>query len=136
MGRKQREKILQFIDDLVAQATRVMTTSLGIQEESAKRAATDIAHAMCCQYGKSYMYVPTDLDFQLSDRDHELYRKYGEDGPVDGRGIFARRYTRDRVDQLAAEYGLTSQQVYNIIRLMKRLELKERQGVLPGLEEA
>lgn len=131
MGRKQRTKLLQFVDDLVAQATKAMTASLDVSEEAAKVVATDIAHRICSQYGRSYMYVPTDLDFELSARDKEIWRKYGEDGPGE-RG--ARRWTRDRVDELATEYDLTPQQIYNIVRLMHRLEVKDRQGNLPGLE--
>lgn len=131
MGRKQREKLLQFVDDLVANGAAVITGMLGVGDAAAREAATELARRMCAQYARSYMYVPTDIDFELSDRDKEIWRKYGEVGPGQHG---ARPYTRDRVDELAVEYSITSTQIYNIIRLMRKLELAQRQGTLPGFE--
>ena len=134
MGRKQRTKLLQFVDDLVAKSVQVLTTTLDVPEPQAKAAATEIAHRICSQYARTYMYVPTDLDFELLPRDRAIWNDYGEDGPPDAQGRVARRYSRDRVDELAAQHGITPQQVYNIIRMMKRLELRERQNTLPGFD--
>ena len=75
------------------------------------------------------IYVPEDLDFELTKRDELIWAAYQTDGP-DG----ARKFSPVRVEQFAREHNLTTQQIYNIIRLMKRLEVAERQGVLPGLE--
>ena len=131
MSRKKREKLLQFVDDLQAHSIKVLT-KMGVPEPTAKDAATDIAQRICAQYGRSYMYVPTDLDFKLAARDVELWVKYGQDGPPP---TCAKKYSRDRVEELAEEYELTSQQMYCILRLMHRQEVSSRQGVLPGLEE-
>ena len=131
MGRKQREKLLQFVDDLVAQAVAVLTTALQVPEPQAREAANAIARRICEQYAKTYMYVPSAMDFERTERDLEVWRKYGEDGS-DG----VRRYSRDRVDQLAEEYGVTPQHVYNIVRLQQHIETLSRQGQLPGIPPA
>lgn len=130
MGRKQREKLLQFVDDAVAHSVAVLT-ELGMPEEAARLAGTEITRRICGAYGKTYMYVPSDDDFKRDARDREIWAKYGQDGP-DG----VRRYTRDRVDQLASEYGLTTQQLYNIVRLQQHLEMGSRQATLPSIEPA
>ena len=129
MGRKKRDRVLQFVDDLVANTVHVLTRSLGVESEKARAAGEELAHMLCAQYARANLYIPTDLDFRLTDRDRDLWQAYQTYGPDN-----VRPFTRDRVDQLAELYEITPQQVYNIIRMMKKAEMAERQWTLPGLE--
>lgn len=122
-----KPKLRAFVEDLVAHATRVMTARLGVDSDAALQAGTEIARRVCEQYARTYMYVPTTDDFERAARNAQIWQLYGE-GPF--------KYTHRRVDELAAQFELTPQQVYNIVRKMQRAAVAERQGVLPGLESA
>ena len=129
-GRSGRRKLYQFVDALVETGTREIVSQLPFEdEERAREVMRQIAHAICHQYGRSVLYVPAELEFTLDRRDAEIWGKYGQDGP-DG----ARKYSPQRVAQLAEEYRLTTVHVYAICRLAQRREIEGRQGRLPGLE--
>lgn len=137
MGRKGNEKLYALVDDLVSIGERDLVTALGISQELARDLMRTIAHSLCMLYARSYMYVPVDMEFELSRRDKEIWRKYGEDSPT------ARKFTPARIAELAAEYAITTVQVYCIVRLMlgrekadRAREMAERQAVLPGIEDA
>lgn len=130
-GRTGRRRPYQLVDDIVSVGSKELTEQFSIPEAIAREAMRQIAHKVCFLNKKSIIYVPEDLDFELTKRDEEIWVEYQTDGP-DG----ARKFTPHRVDQLAAEHDLSTQQIYNIIRLMRRREVAERQGVLPGLEPA
>lgn len=131
MGRKSVKKLYQFVDALVATGTREMVRAgLTADEEKAREVAHEIAKSICFQYAKSILYVPVDLEFKLSQRDNEIWAKYGQDGP-DG----AKKYTPSRVAQLAEEHNLTVAHLYCIVKAVHRREIEARQGRLPGLED-
>lgn len=130
MGRKSNRKLYQFVDALVATATRSITERLGAKEDLAREVAQEVAHAICFQYARSIMYVPANLEFQLGQRDQAIWQQYGQDGP-DG----ARKFTPLRVAQLAEEYTLTTAHVYCIVKLMHQREVEARQGRLPGFSD-
>lgn len=126
MGRKGREKLLQFVDHLVATAEQVLGEELKVEKDRARAAGTEIARRICAQYGKTFMYVPSALPFELTERDREIWAEYSTDGP-DG----AKRYTRDRVDQIASARNLSPQHVYSIVKLMHQVEMARVQAGLP-----
>lgn len=128
MGRRQREKLLAFVEAVVSEGVSILTAK-GMPEVEARQASTDLAKRICWRYGKSYMYVPASLEFDRAERDAEIYRQYGVDG-AEG----TRRYTRDRAEQLAEQHQLTIQQIYAIVRLVKHQEMTARQGALPGFD--
>lgn len=72
---------------------------------------------------------PRGAGLELTRRDEEIWADYQTDGPEG-----ARKFTPDRVQQLATQHNLSLPQIYNIIRLMKRQEVADRQGVLPGFD--
>lgn len=135
MGRKGDDRLYQFVDDMVSTGAQELMLNLGLEEALARDLMRNIAHSICLQYARSYMYVPVDMEFELSARDKDIWRKYQEDSPK------ARKFTSARIDELACEYLISTVQVYCILRLMKSREralrvkeFAERQGVLPGLE--
>lgn len=133
MGRKSKAKLYQFVDDLVAVAVREMRTSLaghGITDEIAQPVARDIARGICFQYARTVMYVPVDMEFELSRRDELIWEQYGQDGPDD-----VRKFTPLRVAQLGEQHKLTVGHIYCIVKLMQRREMERRQGRLPGFED-
>lgn len=130
-GRTGRRRPYQLVDDMVTVGSKELTEHFGLPDTQAREVMRQIAHKVCFLNKKCVIYVPEDLDFELSKRDEEIWADYQTDGP---NGV--RKFDPRRVDQLAQQHDLTTQQIYNIIRLMKRREVAERQGVLPGLELA
>jgi len=132
-GRQGRKRPYQLVDDMVTVGSRAIIDQLKLPQEQAEELMRQIAHEVCFMNCKVTIYIPEDLEFTLSKRDVEIWSEYQLDGPGP---TGARKFTAARVDELAAQHKLTAQQIYNIIRLMKKREIAARQGVLPGLEPA
>lgn len=130
-GRQGRKRPYQLVDDMVTVGARELVAQFKMPEEQAKEAMREIAHQVCFMNAKKIVYIPEAMEFELTKRDVEIWAEYQLDGPGPNG---ARKFTGPRVEELAAHYKLTVQQIYNIIRLMKKREIAARQGVLPGLE--
>lgn len=137
MGRKGDDRLYQFVDDLVSVGARDVVEQLGVDEAAARELMRGIAHGICTMYARSYMYVPLDMEFELSARDKDIWRKYGEDSSTAG------KFTASRIAELSEEYKMTTVQLYAIVRLMRTREqaarareFSARQGVIPGLDDA
>lgn len=124
MGRKGNDKVYALVDDLVNIGTAELGT-IGITPDKAQDTMRNIANALCFRYARTILYVPANLQLQLGKRDEQLHQQYGQDGP-DG----ARKYSAQRVAQLAEEYKLTTVHVYAIIKLMASRDAAKRQGTL------
>lgn len=136
-GRKGRKKLIAFVDNLVSLGAMTLRDEHGLADNEARETMRSIANSICALYGRSYMYVPMDLDFKLIKRDHEIWGKYTTNSST------ARRHTPERVKELAAEYDVTREHMYCILRLMRVQEraaserdFAARQGTLPGIEAA
>jgi Mor family transcriptional regulator len=129
MGRKGDQRLRQFIDDLVAIGVAELTSDGSIDGAAARALATRIAHRLCFEYGRTQMYIPAVIELELTERDAEIYRKYGDDSPN------ARRFTHARLRELAAEYNLTERHLYNVLALARRRDIQARQPDLPGLAD-
>jgi Mor family transcriptional regulator len=136
MTRRGEDKLTIFVDALVATGARELVRTLEVDESLAREVMRTVAHEICSQFQRTYIYVPVDLQYQLSQRDREIWDKYGSDSAT------ARKFSPSRMAELAAEYKLTTVQMYCILRLMRARaraeearEFAERQGRLPGIED-
>jgi Mor family transcriptional regulator len=121
MTRRGLKAFPAFVDAVVATATSVLQKQGSLSEKAAKAAAFSIACALCDQFQRTHIYVPRFNEPKLADRDEAILLAYEKPGP-DG----VRPYTGDRVHQIAAEYGLSSVQVYNIIKYHREQEAAAR----------
>lgn len=121
MGRKGDDKLYEFVDDLVAVGARELVAQLGHDEATARAVMRAVAREICTMYARSYMYVPLDMEFELSARDKDIWRKYGEDSAA------ARKFTPARIAELATEYRIGTMQIYCIVRLMRKREAAARE---------
>lgn len=124
MGRKGNDKVYALVDDLVNIGTLELG-AIGVAGDKAQDTMRNIANALCFRYARTILYVPANLQLQLGKRDELIYQQYGQDGP-DG----ARKFSAQRVAQLAEDYKLTTVHVYAIIKLMTSREAAKRQGSL------
>lgn len=120
MTRRGDDRLSAFVEALVGIGARELTRTLDTDEELAREVMRAVAHQICNLFARQYIYVPLDLGYALGLRDREIWRKYGEDSAT------ARKFTPARVAELAAEYRLTTVQVYCISRLMRERERAAR----------
>lgn len=130
MGRRQREKLLAFVEAATSEAVSVLTRR-GLSDDQARAAAAEWVERIVARFQRGYMYVPVKRELDLAARDAEIYRLYCQDGPE-----AVRRNTRDRAEQLVEQFELSVQQIYSIVRLERHREQCARQAALdaPGLE--
>jgi Mor family transcriptional regulator len=132
MSRSQ-DKLRKLVADLVEiGAAELASLGLeGLDADQARGVATAIAREVCRRNAKTYIYVPGVEHMDRLDRNAEIYAAWQVDGP-DG----ARKFSGARIDQLAAQYGVTTVWIYQVIRSHHEAEVAERQGMLPGIEPA
>lgn len=131
MGRKGDHRPREFVDNLVAIAAPEMVRALGVDEPTAIRVATEIAHRMCFHYGRTTMYVPIhSRELELSARDERIWDKYHQDSAT------ARRCTYQRLREVAGEEGLTERHLYRIAAMIRTRDSAGAQPELPGLDGA
>ena len=130
MGRKSRKKLYQFVDALVDIGSRELVGRLQVSDEAARELMRDVARGMCFRYAKTIMYIPADIEFDLSQRDEQIWQEYGEDGP-DG----AKKFTPARIAQIGENRHLSVAHVYCIVRAIRQRDNEARQGVFPGVAE-
>lgn len=120
MGYSPRKKPLQFVADLVDEGVRELTTTGKLEEPSAREMMRSIARAICFRYGRQRLYIPADLEFELTQRDKEIWRGYGQDTAT------SCKFTPGRVAELADEYRLSTVHIYNVLNRMREIELAAR----------
>lgn len=123
---KPRE-LPEFVDDLVRIGTAELAAKLKLPEDQGREVMASITGQIVSLYARTTMYVPAGFD----SRNGTIWEKYQQDGATG-----TRAFTQDRVAELAAEYQLTSRQIYSIVAVMKAQETARRQGRLPGFDEA
>lgn len=136
MARKGDAKVPEFVESVVNIGTEQLTALLGTSEEDGRAAMRVIAHEICKHHARSLLYIPLDIEVELSARDEAIWKEYAQDTPT------ARRNTHDRVAELAVKYRKTNNQIYCILRLMRfrekaaaEAEFASRQGVLQLVDE-
>lgn len=135
MTRRGEDKLTIFVDALVATGARELVRTLEVDETLAREVMRTVAHEICSQFQRTYIYVPVDLQYQLSQRDREIWEKYSSDSAT------SRKFSPGRLSELATDYKLTTVQMYCILRLMRARaraeearEFAARQPTLPGIE--
>lgn len=131
MSRRSRVTAPDLVRTIIDTGTRVLTAEHGVSRSAALAATEAVARAICDAYGKQDVYIPADMGWALTERDLQIWAAYGRPGP-DGE----RPYSGARVQALGREWDLSAQQVYAIVRAVRRREIAERQGVLPGIDPA
>jgi Mor family transcriptional regulator len=129
-GGARRRRFTHLVDDIVTYGVRHLV-ELGMPEADARAAMRTVAHGVCSANAKCLIYVPADLDFELDARDLAIWQAYQVAGPTGTRPC-----SGERVQELAAEHGVSIQWIYQIVRRMHRAEIIKRQGVLPGIDPA
>jgi Mor family transcriptional regulator len=131
VGRKGDDRLHRFVDELVSLGSRELAKLADMPEEEAKTAMTAVANSMCFAWGGQTVYVPQSLELRLTERDERIFLAYKQHGPTG-----SRPHSRERVEELAAEFELSDRHVYNIVALATKREQARRQPTLPGIDPA
>ena len=85
-----------------------------LDQQQARSVMQEIALAICWQFARTSLYIPSFVGPLLAERDAKIVAAYAQDG-ADG----ARKYTGARVAQLAEEHSLTVTQLYCILKSLR-----------------
>ncbi len=102
---RKASRSVNFITDLIRIGKREICAALEVQEAQAAAVMQRVADSVCLEYARADIYIPAGFD----PRNRQLVQAYGQ--PCRG----APAYSPERIEQLAAEYGLTTRQVYGIV---------------------
>jgi Mor family transcriptional regulator len=129
--RPRQEKLTRFVDSMVEIGARQLVETLQIDSDQAATAMRMVAHEFCKVYARTLVYIPMDVQVEMSLRDQKIWAEYGEERAS------SRKYSPARVEELAAAYEMTTTHIYNITRLMRAkqradeaAEWASRQGAL------
>lgn len=131
MGRrgKSHDIASAFFGALVATGVSELKASCGIEESTGWKVMNAIAEAMSAQFARTNFYVPVSLETRRLERDEAIVRECGEDGPPPA---CARKFSGDRLREVAAKHELTERQVYSIIKFMRERRIASGNGKRGG----
>lgn len=104
MGRKGRPTAPELVATMVEHGVAVLAEQLGLQPQQAQAAMREAAYRFCRDYGGQRVSIPQDIQYPLEQRDAQLWA----------------RFNGANVAELAGEFGITEQQVRNILAHMRR----------------
>ncbi len=122
----------EFVDEAQRIGTAQLVNQLQLPEDRAREVMGKIVAEIVSRFARTTMYVPAGFD----SRNEAIWKDYGERGPTSRGQAGAAPFTAARIDEIAAERGITSRQVRNILAVMKAAEMASRQDRLPGFEAA
>lgn len=131
MARSRRLKLFEFVSDVVDAGVAVLTTDQQLQPDQARALMLKVARAICERNAKSTVYIPESIRLANMERNASIWAAYQVDGPAPNH---TRKFSPQRAIELAGEFDLSPQQVYNIIREQREIELSDVQHELPGLD--
>lgn len=95
-----------------------LCSDLGLDESTAVAVASDSIHQLCSELGPDLVYIPRGLEFEVTKKHRAIYEDFN------GRNMH----------EVVAKHKVSPQWVYSICARIRKADLADRQGTLPGLE--
>lgn len=134
MPRNSRLKLFDLVKDMVevteAAIAAHLTGDRSVDPALVRTIALAAAQQLCFRNAKSTCYIPEAKGLENLERNARIWMAYQVDGYTPA---YARKFTPERAMQLAAEYDLSPQQIYNILKAQRADEFADIQGELPGI---
>ena len=134
MPRNSRLKLFDLVKDLVEVTESALAAHLtgerAVDPALARTIALSAAQQLCFRNAKSTCYIPEAKGLENLERNVRIWMAYQVDGHTPS---YARKFTPERAMQLAAEYDLSPQQIYNILKTQRAAEFADIQAELPGM---
>ena len=103
-------KYPEILSDLRDHLTEILIEA-GAKQPQAEDLAGKAAESIRKKWGGLAVYIPKGRDWELTQRDYEIYRKFN------GRNMH----------QICQEFGITEQRVYQIVARIRAEETEKRQ---------
>lgn len=100
------DMLAELSDHFVAQFT-----ARGFDAETAARLGREATEVIRCQWGGQTVYVPKGTEYALSQRDLEIFNKFNG----------------SNVSNLCQQYRLTDARIYQIIKAVRKEQVRLRQ---------
>lgn len=117
MSRSGRVHLYSFAADLIDVSMAAIQGAFKVDQEAAHPVAVAIAREVCFRNAKSTVYIPEAANLANMKRNDLIWAGYQVDGPPPGR---ARKFSPDRVVELANEFNMSTQYVYRIIKAARK----------------
>jgi Mor family transcriptional regulator len=118
MSRKGNQRVSEFVACLIDIGTKELVEQRCCSEPQAREVMREISHNVARHYGGQVMYVPQDVEFDLTKRDREIYAAFNG----------------TNVNDVAKKYGLSVRQIYAINKRCMEDLMRKMQHPLPGME--
>lgn len=112
------ERVAELLADLVSKVADELKQK-GITPETAEEIGNSVAKRIAREWGGCNLYIPRGLLWGIDERDLEIFEKF------DGSNHF----------ELAKEYGLSVQWIYQLVNRVREAKIRENQGDLFAEEE-
>jgi len=103
----------ELLRDLTDKATALAVEQVGLDREAAARLARALVDMMRKDWGGQLIYFPKGQGIDLTERDLEFYNRWNG--------------TTEHLEQLSAEYNVSIQWAYQIIKAVRSSDLARRQ---------
>lgn len=120
MATDAKQKVANFLTDVILYTSQVVSKELSIEQGKAEEIGRKLADLLRQNFGGANVYVPkgTSLDAEL--RNNAIFQDFRGNNHA----------------ELARKYGCTEQHVYNVIRVITEAIRKSKQGSLFDDDEA
>lgn len=114
MSEQFRSRGPELLVDLIDKTARVLEAKAGLEPDTARLCAEEVARHMRMEWGGQQVYFPKGAAVDISDRDLQLFREFDGHNQV----------------ELARRYNMSVQWVYQRLKAVQRAEIARRQADL------
>lgn len=121
----RRRKHVDFVESVVTHVVDVLRSAANLPDDQAKAHGREIARRICTEYQRTTLYVPTTMTWDVTERDEQVWTDYSSRGPTG-----TPPWSQDRVEEVAEAHGITASYVYQIVKMVRDRQTRDRQGQL------
>lgn len=122
MPRNSKLKLNSFVSDLVECCVKVLVAENALPADQAHELMLRAAKDICFLNAKSTVYIPEAKSLNNLARNVRIWQAYRVDGPAPA---CTRKFSSARTLELAVEFDLSPQQVYNICKSQREADSPE-----------
>jgi Mor family transcriptional regulator len=118
MKRPSKNKDRIFVSESSEIISKELVDALAIPKEQADEVARQATNGICHRFARQAIYIPTDIQFDLTKRDLDLYNAWNG----------------QNMDDLIIQFKLSAVQIYKILKQVRQAQRAKNEPQLPGFE--
>lgn len=119
MKRPSKNKDRIFVGEACQIIAQELVDALSIPQEQATEVARQATNSICHRFARQAIYIPTDVQFDLTKRDLDLYQAWNG----------------QNMDELIDRFKLSAVQIYKIVKQVRAAQRAKNEPQLPGFED-